>query len=162
MVADLASSTPTAAREDLPIGKAAALVGVSTRTLRYYEQLGMVQPSARSSGGARRYSADDVARLQRIRELQSLMGFNLSDIQLILGAEDRLQALREEFRAEIPSERKREITLEAIMVADGLRAQVAEKLEKVSAFLGALDERVQRYQAYLAEISEKPAGLRVR
>jgi DNA-binding transcriptional MerR regulator len=154
MVADRTPSPATTARQDLPIGKAAALVGVSTRTLRYYEQLGMVQPSARSSGGARRYSADDVARLLRIRELQSLMGFNLTDIQSILVAEDRLQSLREEFRAEIPSERKREITLEAIRVTDGLRAQVAEKLEKVNAFLGALDEKFERYQAYLTQTPE--------
>ena len=154
MVADFASSTPMAAREDLPIGKAAALVGVSTRTLRYYEQLGMVRPSARSSGGARRYSVDDVARLLRIRELQSLMGFNLSDIQLILGAEDHLQALREEFHGEAPSERRREIVLEGIRITEELRTQVAEKLERVRAFLKALDEKFERYQAYLTQTPE--------
>ena len=87
---------------DLAIGKAAALAGVSTRTLRYYEQLGLLTPSARTSGGARRYSPGDVTRLLRIRELQSLMGFNLTDIQSIVAAEDRLQSLCQEFRAESP------------------------------------------------------------
>jgi DNA-binding transcriptional MerR regulator len=154
MVADLASYPATTPREDLPIGAAAGLAGVSTRTLRYYEQLGMLTPSARTAGGARRYSPSDVTRLLRIRELQSLMGFNLTDIQSILGAEDRLQSLCEEFHAEIPSQRKREIALEAIRVTDDLRAQVAEKLEKVRAFLAALDQRVGRYQAYLGEVSE--------
>ena len=139
---------------DLPIGKAAALAGVSTRTLRYYEQLGLLTPSARTSGGARRYSPDDVTRLLRIRELQSLMGFNLTDIQSILAAEDRLQSLCQEFRAEIPGERKRDIALEAVRVTDNLRAQVAEKLDKVRVFLAALDERTSRYQAYLSEDPE--------
>ena len=62
------TSTPSAALEaDVRIGEAAALVGVSTRTLRYYQELGMLRPSARSAGGARRYSEADIARLQRIR-----------------------------------------------------------------------------------------------
>jgi DNA-binding transcriptional MerR regulator len=140
---------------DLAIGKAAALAGVSTRTLRYYEQLGLLTPSARTSGGARRYSPDDVTRLLRIRELQSLMGFNLTDIQSILAAEDRLQSLCQEFRAEIPGEHKRDIALEAIEVTDNLRAQVAEKLDKVRIFLAALDERTSRYQVYLREDPER-------
>jgi MerR family transcriptional regulator, repressor of the yfmOP operon len=144
----------TAPGGDLPIGKAAALAGVSTRTLRYYEQLGLLTPSARTSGGARRYSPDDVTRLLRIRELQSLMGFNLTDIQSIVTAEDRLQSLCHEFRAEIPGERKRDIALEAIGVTDNLRVQVAEKLDKVRIFLAALDERSNRYQAYLSEDPE--------
>ncbi len=82
------------------------------------------------------------------------MGFNLTDIQSILVAEDRLQSLCEEFHGEIPSERKRDIAMEAIGVTEKLRAQVAEKLDKVRAFLEALDERAGRYQAYLAQTPE--------
>jgi DNA-binding transcriptional MerR regulator len=139
---------------DLAIGKAAALAGVSTRTLRYYEQLGLLTPSARTAGGARRYSPGDVTRLLRIRELQSLMGFNLTDIQSIIAAEDRLQSLCHEFGAETPGEHKRDIALEAVGVTDNLRAQVAEKLGKVRLFLAALDERTSRYRAYLSEDPE--------
>jgi DNA-binding transcriptional MerR regulator len=123
--------------------------------LRYYEQLGLLTPSARTSGGARRYSPGDVTGLLRVRELQSLMGFNLTDIQSIIAAEDRLHSLCQEFRAEIPGEHKRDIALEAIGVTDNLRTQVAEKLDKVRAFLAALDERTGRYQAYLREHREE-------
>jgi DNA-binding transcriptional MerR regulator len=151
MVGEPISTVSTAPGGDVAIGKAATLAGVSTRTLRYYEQLGLLTPSARTSGGARRYSPGDVTRLLRIRELQSLMGFNLTDIQLILEAEDRLQSLCREFRAEIPGERKRDIASEAIGVTDNLRAQVAEKLDKVRIFLAALDDRTGRYRAYLSE-----------
>ena len=139
---------------NLAIGKAAALAGVSTRTLRYYEQLGLLTPSARTSGGARRYSPGDVARLLRIRELQSLMGFNLTDIQPILTAEDRLHSLHQEFHAETPGERKRDIVLEAMAVTENLRAQVAEKLDRVRTFLATLDEKAGRYQAYLDQDTE--------
>ena len=115
----------------------------------------MLQPSGRSAGGARRYSEADVARLLRIRELQSLMGFNLGDIQSILRAEDHLQTLCEEFLGETPSERRREIAMEGIRVTGELRTQVAEKLEKVRTFLEALDEKAGRYQAYLREPPEE-------
>ncbi len=82
------------------------------------------------------------------------MGFNLTDIQSILRAEDRLQRLCEEFHGETPSERRREIAMEGIGVTEELRTQVAEKLEKVRAFLEALDEKAGRYQAYLAQTPE--------
>ena len=59
------------------IGEIADAAGVSTRTLRYYEELGLVSPSGHSPGGARRYSDADLARVLRIRELQDLVGFNL-------------------------------------------------------------------------------------
>jgi hypothetical protein len=79
------------------------------------------------------------------------MGFNLTDIQSIIAAEDRLQSLCHEFGAETPGEHKRDIALEAVGVTDNLRAQVAEKLDKVRVFLAALDDRADRYQAYLSE-----------
>jgi hypothetical protein len=82
------------------------------------------------------------------------MGFNLTDIQAIVVAEDRLQSLCQEFRAEMPGEHKRDIAVEAIGVTDNLRAQVAEKLDRVRIFLAALDERASRYQAYLREDAE--------
>ena len=151
MSAELASRASGSLRGGLPIGEAAALAGVSTRTLRYYEELGMLRPCSRSPGGARRYSEADVARILRIRELQSLMGFNLGDIQSILKAEDHLQDLCEEFHDETPSERRREIATEAIGVTQELRMQVVEKLEKVRAFLEVLDEKADRYQVYLRE-----------
>ena len=84
----------------LRIGEAAALAGVSVRTLRYYEELGLLTPSARSPGGARRYAEEDVARLARIRELKDLLGFNLDEVRTVLTAEDRLGDLRAAFHAE--------------------------------------------------------------
>jgi MerR family transcriptional regulator, repressor of the yfmOP operon len=143
---------------ELRIGQAAALAGVSTRTLRFYEERGLLQPPARSTGGTRRYSAADVAKLLRIRELQSVMGFNLTDIQAILHAEDRLQELREEFSADAPRERRLEITAEALRVTEELRVQVVDRLEKVRSFLETLDERTARYHAYLEKEAQAAPG----
>ena len=59
------------------IGEVAKQAGVSPRTLRYYQELGMLDPAGRSPGGSRRYSSRDVARLTRILELRDVMGFDL-------------------------------------------------------------------------------------
>ncbi len=61
----------------LKIGTVATRLGISERTLRYYEEVGLLAPHLRRPGGCRRYGTADVERVQRIRELQSLMGFNL-------------------------------------------------------------------------------------
>ena len=78
-------------------------------------------------------------------------GSTYGDIQLILKAEDHLQALHEEFHAETPTGRRREIVVEGMRVTDELRTQVAEKLEKVRVFLEELDKKAERYQTYLTQ-----------
>jgi MerR family transcriptional regulator, heat shock protein HspR len=68
------------------ISVAAELSGVSEQSLRLYERHGLVTPD-RTAGGTRRYSADDLARLQRISELVDA-GVNLAGIARILDLED--------------------------------------------------------------------------
>jgi DNA-binding transcriptional MerR regulator len=68
------------------ISVAAELSGVAVQTLRLYERYGLLTP-ARSDGGTRRYSADDLARLQRISALVDA-GVNLAGIARILNLED--------------------------------------------------------------------------
>ncbi len=68
------------------ISVAAELSGVAVPSLRLYERYGLLTP-ARSGGGTRRYSADDLARLRRISELVDA-GVNLAAIARILDLED--------------------------------------------------------------------------
>lgn len=138
----------------LSIGAVAKLLGVTPRTLRYYEELRLVAPSAHSPGGNRRYTELDVARVRRIRELQSLMGFNLDEIRAVLAAEDDLERLRAEYRsAAPPPDRRREMIEEALAINTRLRQQVADKLGRVQLFLDALDAKAVRYRALSAELT---------
>jgi DNA-binding transcriptional MerR regulator len=73
------------------ISVVAELSGVAVQSLRLYERYGLLTP-ARSDGGTRRYSADDLARLHRISELVDA-GINLAGIARILGLEDDNAAL---------------------------------------------------------------------
>ncbi len=131
---------------ELRIGEAAARVGVSSRTLRYYEELGLLTPSGRTPGGARRYTDDDIARLEHIRELQELMGFNLDEILAVMRIEDRLAKLRAEWQAGRPPERRAEIIEEALRHNADLRARVEAKIARLGAFLDSLDEKRERYR----------------
>ncbi|MEE2657380.1 MAG: MerR family transcriptional regulator [Candidatus Latescibacterota bacterium] len=69
------------------IGDLAEQAGVSTRTIRYYEELGIVKPAERTSGGFRRYCSDQLRRLQIIQGLKSL-GFELEQIRQLFDLRD--------------------------------------------------------------------------
>jgi len=128
------------------IGEIAESAGVSTRTLRYYEELGLVSPSGHSPGGARRYSDADLARVLRIRELQDLVGFNLDEIKTIIAADTRLDVLRTEFKAGGNPQREQELVAEAIEINDQLREDMRAKLARLETFLADLDARAALYR----------------
>jgi DNA-binding transcriptional MerR regulator len=137
------------------IGQAATAAGVTPRTLRYYEELGLLRPSGHSVRGARRYAEVDLARIARIRELQQLMGFNLEEINQILSAEDSLERIRGEYRSGKPtSRRRRELLAEAIEINDRLREQVRQKVSLIGGFLEELDAKAVRYRVIVDEIDQ--------
>jgi DNA-binding transcriptional MerR regulator len=135
----------------LRIGEVAERVGVSTRTVRYYEEVGLLDPSSRSPGGTRRYGERDVARLLRIRELQSVMGFDLDQIRRVVAAEDRLDQLRAAYGEALPLEQRNEILVEAMEINAQLRAEVEAKLARLDEFLADLDRKAVRYRQVAEE-----------
>ena len=82
------------ARAVYVISVAAELAGVHPQTLRIYERKGLVMP-ARTDGGSRRYSDDDIAHLQRIQELTD-DGLNLAGVKRVLELEQELADLQAE------------------------------------------------------------------
>jgi DNA-binding transcriptional MerR regulator len=134
------------------IGEVAERAGVSARTLRYYEELGLLVPSGYSAGGARRYSEDDVARLGRIRELQELLGFDLGEIGEILRGEDQLADIRSEWSS-APLERRREMLAQAVGINDRLRQVVRAKQERLEEMMTGLEEKAARYRSRGRELA---------
>jgi MerR family transcriptional regulator/heat shock protein HspR len=89
----VANSAPDPRRGVYAISVAAELVGMGSQTLRLYEHRGLLEP-ARSAGGTRRYSDEDLERLRRIADLVAA-GVNLTAVAMVLDLEDanaRLQA----------------------------------------------------------------------
>jgi len=136
----------------LRIGEIAEQLGVSTRTLRYYEELGLLAPSSYSDGGSRRYDEADRQRLLRIRELQAIMGFNLEEIREILHADDRLAELGTEYRAGAAAKRRRDIVLEATRLNARTQEQVLAKIAVLQIFQAELEAKADRYQQVAAEL----------
>jgi MerR family transcriptional regulator, repressor of the yfmOP operon len=138
--------------DTMSIGDAAQEAGVTTRTLRYYEQLGLLPPATRSVGGARRYTGADVERVARIRRLQDLLGHDLDQIRRVLVAEDRLAALRAEWQGDASAERREEILTEATEINNELRAQVRARLAALGDFAEELEETAKRYRKVAREL----------
>ena len=71
----------------LSIGKLAEVASTKVQTIRYYEEIGLITPSARSEGGHRLYEPEDVKRLKFIRHAREL-GFNIEEIRELLHLSD--------------------------------------------------------------------------
>lgn len=76
--------------QHMQIGEVASRTGLSLRTIRYYEEMGLVVPSARTAGGFRLYADSDVARLQVIKRMKPLE-FTLEETKDLLVTLDALE-----------------------------------------------------------------------
>ncbi len=134
----------------------ATLTGVTTRTLRYYEELGLIAPCSRtSSAQERRYTEEAVTRVRRIRELQEVLGSGLSEIREALLAEDRMDHLRQAYRRSTSVAKQAEVLREAVEVADRQLAQVGRRQERLGQLRLELEERRSRHLQKLAELEQK-------
>ncbi len=115
---------------NLRIGEVAKLCGVTTRTLRYWEEIGLLAPSAQRHGSERVYSGSEVERAQRIRELQELVGFSLAEIRVVLETEDVLDKLRSAYKANARAELQRRLLANAMDANDKLVARLDDTLAR--------------------------------
>ena len=131
----------------LSIGAAAEAAGVTERALRYYQELGLIEPAV-TTGGSRRYAQRDLDRVARIRELQALLGFNLDEIAVVLVNEDRTAAIREAyFDEETPDCRRVQLLAESLDLATQMRRTVEAKRAALDVFVRDLDERIDRIRS---------------
>ncbi|MDF3301717.1 MerR family transcriptional regulator [Streptomyces tropicalis] len=122
----------------MQIGEVAERTELSLRTIRHYEEAGLVVPSTRSQGGFRLYAEGDVARLMVIRRMKPL-GFTLEQMRDLLDATDRLDS------GEVLTADEREGCL-----------------ERVRGFERAAAERVTDLRTQLARAEEFAAALAAR
>ena len=101
---------------ELRIGEVAKLTGTTPRTIRYYEEIGLL-PAAndREPGAHRIYEADDIERLTELLRLKDLLGLSLDGLKELVSAEDARAALRREWRGGIEDPvRRREVLDESL------------------------------------------------
>jgi DNA-binding transcriptional MerR regulator len=138
----------------LGIGAASARAGVTERALRYYQQLGLLTPAQCTTGGTRRYSEEDLARVQRIRQLQTLLGLDLDEVAAVLRNEDRLAEIKRVFQDGDTSDAERlGLARESLRLLQDLRATVAAKQRALDGFLADLDARIGRSADWLVRVT---------
>ncbi|HEX5403424.1 MAG TPA: MerR family transcriptional regulator [Pseudonocardiaceae bacterium] len=139
---DARTGRSAADRPLVGIGAAAQHAGVSERALRYYQQLGLINPAC-TSGGLRRYAEHDLARVARIRELQTLLGLNLDEIAAVLRDEDRVAEIKVAYHDErTDAAARKSLVRESLAIHENLRAEVEAKRVALDSFLGDLDRRI--------------------
>ncbi|MGG1575887.1 MerR family transcriptional regulator [Fictibacillus sp. NRS-1165] len=82
----------------LKIDEVAKQSGLTKRTIRYYEQIGLLSSPPRSEGGIRLYSKEHVEFLKKITNAKEVMGFSLSELQEFITLSDTLEAQRHDYR----------------------------------------------------------------
>ncbi len=147
----------------LQIGEVAQRTGVTQRTLRFYEEKGLLRPPSRMDGGFRLYSEEDVKRVKHIRRLQDLLGISLAEIKEMVDADEVLRELRSQYRPESAITEKRNQLQKAIAVTEAQFAIVKQKTEQMREMETQLKERLRlftRWQRELDELEKKAAPTR--
>ncbi|GAA4867027.1 MerR family transcriptional regulator [Saccharopolyspora cebuensis] len=106
--------------ERMQIGEVAERTGLSLRTIRYYDEVGLVVPSARSQGGFRLYTEPDIDRLQLIKRMKPL-GFQLEEMRDLLAI---LDPTPDSPAIEDPEARLAEFSATAENACEDLRARL--------------------------------------
>jgi DNA-binding transcriptional MerR regulator len=126
----------------LRIGEVAELTGTTPRTIRYYEEIGLLPGAAdRPQGQHRCYTTADVERLREIVRLKELLGLTLEQLSQLLHAEESRAVLRREYHSTDDPAQQRRILLQ-------LQGHISSQLELV-------DSRRQELEQLERELREK-------
>jgi MerR family transcriptional regulator, repressor of the yfmOP operon len=135
--------------ESLRIGDVARLLGTTPRTIRYYEEFGLLpEAPARPSGQHRIYTEAEVDRIREVMRLKDLLGVSLEELKTLLTAEEARAEVRVQLRRDdVDPERRRELLAEALGHIDRQLALVrhrASELAKLEDELSETRKRVRR------------------
>jgi DNA-binding transcriptional MerR regulator len=138
------------------IGAVAARLGVTTRTIRYYEELGLLGSGAKRSKGAHRlYCEADITHLQGVLRLRDVLGLSLEEIVPLAEVEEARAKLRDEWEHD-PSDADR------LRIIDTATPLIEHQLKLVRARQKTLAQFARDLQQQLQEIAEVRAELDAR
>jgi MerR family transcriptional regulator, repressor of the yfmOP operon len=133
----------------LRIGEVAELAGTTPRTIRYYEEIGLLPGSAeRAQGEHRYYTQRDVERMREILRLKDLLGLSLDQLTQLVAAQDARAELRREYAATEDAAAHRRILAEAL-------EHIETQLDLVRGRRRALQELEEELMAKRAEAQRK-------
>jgi MerR family transcriptional regulator, repressor of the yfmOP operon len=127
-------------------------LGITSRTLRYYEEIGLLSATARTGGGHRLYDEQAIEKLSFILKLKESLNSPLEEIKSIMELETSLESLRSAFRKESQGHQsnqaevtqKLDILNESIQLLDELVKTVQDRVDKLRQLQISFEERVKR------------------
>lgn len=142
----------------LRIQEVASVLGLTTRSIRYYEELGLLSPVARSDGSYRLYDASDIDRLRFIKALRDDAGFSLAEISQLLEDEKARVRSREAFaHTDDPAERRKIVVGSLARVARQSRI-LREKIGRLEAMVADVEARQERLTRRLSDLDAGGSG----
>ena len=150
------TDTPTIEPRLLRIQEVAAETGLTPRSIRYYEEVGLLEPAARSEGAYRLYDASDLERLRTIKELRDEAGFSLAQIGQLLEDEAARERNRERFRATQDPRERRGILEDARARVDRQIETLEAKAVRLASMIEEARARRRHLDAHLAELEGGP------
>ena len=139
----------------MQIGEVAERTGLTQRTLRFYEEKGLLKPPARMEGGFRLYSEADVQRIEHIVQLKQVLGFTLDDIKEVLEAEDTISEFKAQFRALPTLTEQAEALHRIIGIAEAQLALIHQKREQLNETSSYWQQKLRQYRGRLREMGEE-------
>lgn len=136
----------------LKIAEVADELGLTTRAVRYYEELGLLKPAARSEGSYRLFDDDDLERLRFIRGLRDDAGFSLAEIGRMLEDEEARERNRARFRTTTDLEERRTILRDALIRVDRQHVSLLGKADRIAAMISEVESRRDHLQRHLADL----------
>jgi len=136
----------------LRIHEVAEETGLTPRAIRYYEELGLLAPAARSGGAYRLYDAEDLERLRFIRGLRDDAGFSLSEIRQLLEDEQTRERNRARFRTTQDATERRALVVDALDRADRQVATLRGKIARLEVMLSESAGRRAHLAGHLADL----------
>jgi DNA-binding transcriptional MerR regulator len=142
----------------LKIQEVASELGLTTRSIRYYEELGLLSPAARSDGSYRLYDASDVERLRFIKGLRDDAGFSLAEISQLLEDEAARVKSREAYSHTGDPVERRTIVVDSLGRVERQSRILREKISRLEAMVAAVEARGSRLRVRLADLDAGGSG----
>jgi DNA-binding transcriptional MerR regulator len=146
------STPPAPAERLLRIQEVAEEVGLTPRSIRYYEERGLLEPAARSQGAYRLYDADDIERLRFIKGLRDDAGFSLADIGQLLEDETARARIGARFRETTDPAERRALLMDGMARIDHQVDILRAKIARLEAMIDAATARRRHLEGHLAEL----------
>jgi DNA-binding transcriptional MerR regulator len=142
----------------LRIHEAAAEVGLTPRSVRYYEELGLLRPAARSEGDYRLYDTTDVERLRFIKGLRDDAGFSLAEIARLLEDEAARERGHEAYHATTDPSERLGILRDRVTRFEHQIEMLRTKIDRLQAMVDETEGRLARANGKIAELTDEIAA----